>query len=82
MDIVTQYQMTAKEFANENDVISQHIINIITSVMMTRDGHLQGGDFVQAVVNNDLFKAINLADVECYYHLKLIVSANQYAYLN
>jgi len=83
MEIVNQYQIAAKEFALEYDVTSPHIINIIASVMMTRDGKgLQGGGFVQSVVNNDLFGAISKADFECYNNLKVIVAANQYSYLN
>jgi hypothetical protein len=51
--------------------------------MMTRDGKgYPGGSFVQAVVDNDLFGAISRADSECYQNLKVIVAANQYAYLN
>jgi hypothetical protein len=51
--------------------------------MMTRDGKgLQGGGFVQTIVDNDLFGAISRADNECYQNLKVIVAANQYAYLN
>jgi hypothetical protein len=51
--------------------------------MMTRDGKgLQGGSFVQSVVDNDLFGAIAKADNECYNHLKVIVAAKQYSYLN
>ena len=58
MDIVNQYQSAAKEFALEYDVTNPHIINIIASVMMTRDEKgLQGGSFVQSVVDNDLFGA-------------------------
>jgi hypothetical protein len=83
MDIVNQYQSAAQEFALEYEVTNPHIINIIASVMMTRDGKgLQGGSFVQAVVENDLFGAISRADNECYQNLKVIVAANQYAYLN
>jgi hypothetical protein len=51
--------------------------------MMTRDGRgIAGGGFVQSVVSNDLFGAISRADNECYNHLKVIVAANQYAYLD
>jgi hypothetical protein len=83
MDIVNQYQKVAEEFALEYDVTNPHIINIIASVMMTRDGKgLQGGGFVQSVVSNDLFGAISKADSECYNNLKVIVAANQYSYLN
>ena len=82
MDIIKQYQLAAQEFALEYEVSSPHIISFIQSVMMTRDGHLQGGSFVQAVVDNDLFKAISNADNQCLQNLKVIVAANQYAYLN
>ena len=83
MDIINQYQTAAEEFALEYDVTNPHIIRIIASVMMTRDEQgIQGGGFVQSVVENDLFGAISRADNECYQNLKVIVAANQYAYLN
>lgn len=83
MDIVNQYQTAAEEFALQHDVTNPHIIRIIASVMMTRDGQgLQGGSFVQSIVDNDLFGAISKADNECYNNLKVIVAANQYSYLN
>jgi hypothetical protein len=83
MDILTQYQSAAEEFALEYDVTNPHIIRIIASVMMTRDEQgIQGGGFVQSVVDNDLFGAISKADNECYNHLKVIVAAKQYSYLN
>jgi len=83
MDIVNQYQSAAQEFALEYEVTNPHIINIIASVMMTRDGKgIQGGSFVQSVVDNDLFGATSRADNQCFENLKVIVAANQYAYLN
>jgi hypothetical protein len=83
MDIIKQYEFAAREFALHYDVTNLHIISIIASVMMTRDGRgFEGGGFVKSVVANDLFKAISSADVECYNHLKVIVAANQYAYLD
>ena len=83
MEIVNQYQLAAREFALEYEVTNPHIINIIASVMMTRDGQgLQGGSFVQSVVDNDLWGAISRADNECMNNLQVIVAANQYSYLN
>jgi hypothetical protein len=83
MDIVNQYKLAAKEFALHYDVTSEHIISIIASVMMTRDDNgIPGGGFVQSVVSNDLFGAVSRADNECYANLKVIVAANQYAYLD
>lgn len=83
MEIVNQYQNAAEEFALQYGVTNFHIVNIVASVMMTRDGKgYPGGSFVQAVVDNDLFGAISRADSVCYQNLKVIVAANQYAYLN
>lgn len=40
----------------------KHIAFIAASVMMTRDGFLQGGSFVQAIIQNDLECAVTRAD--------------------
>lgn len=83
MDIVKQYQLAAEEFALQYEVTNSHIINIIASVMMTRDGKgLRGGGFVQSVVDNDLFGATSKADNQCLENIKVIVAANQYSYLS
>jgi hypothetical protein len=83
MEIVNQYQSAAKEFALEYGVSNPHIVRIIASVMMTRDGvGLQGGSFVQSIVDNDLWGAISRADNQCMNNLQVIVAANQYSYLN
>lgn len=66
----------AREFVKtyEQENVSEHIINIIVSVMRTRDGiGPMGGSFVQSVVNNDLYGALVRADNECLKHIKLIV---------
>ena len=39
-----------------------HVINIGTSILQTRDGGIQGGSFVQAIVKNDLSGSYNRAD--------------------
>ena len=65
----------AREFVKryEQENVSEHIINIIVSVMRTRDGvGPMGGSFVQSVVNNDLYGALVRADNECLKHIKLI----------
>jgi acid phosphatase family membrane protein YuiD len=83
MEIINQYKLAAELFALQYGVSNEYIISIISSVMMTRDGRgIAGGGFVQSVVSNDLFGAISRADNECYNHLKVIVAANQYAYLD
>lgn len=78
----TDYYEKVREFAKEYDENpSIHIIDIMASVMMTRDGYLQGGSFVQSVINNDLYGAINRGDKECIQYLKLIVATKHYCYL-
>lgn len=61
---------------NKKTNVSEHIIDIITSVIMTRTKAKIGGDFAQAVVNNDLKGSITKADEEVLENLPLIVKAN------
>ncbi len=77
-----EYRDKAKEFAQTYRVeVSEHIIDIMSSVMMTRDNVLQGGSFVRAILNNDLFNAINFADNECMANLKIITLCKEFAHL-
>lgn len=79
-----QYKKKAAEFAKNYQVtISDHILDIMVSVMMTRDKVMLGGSFVQAVVNNDLFSAVSRADQEVsqQFNFRLIVMTNQYCFL-
>lgn len=62
--------------------VSDHILDVMASVMMTRDKVRQGGSFSQAVVNNDLFKAVSFADQEVMENIRIIVLAYQYAYFH
>ena len=39
-----------------------HVIDVGTSVLQTRDGGIPGGSFVQAIVKNDLSGSYNRAD--------------------
>lgn len=67
------YKDAVVRFLNDyEETASNHIIEIMISVMMTRDNLIQGGSFVQAVVSNDLRKAVTRADKECTAHLKII----------
>jgi len=76
------YYERVREFAKEYDETpSIHIIDIMASVMMSRDGYLQGGSFVQSIINNDLYGAINRGDRECLQYLKLIVATKHYCHL-
>jgi hypothetical protein len=67
------YRNAVVHFLNRyNKEVSEHIIDVMISVMMTRDNVLQGGSFVQAVVSNNLREAINRADDDCSNNLKII----------
>ena len=59
-----------------------HLIDIVRSVMMHRDGIQTGGHFVTAVCNNDLREAVGRADATCRNHLDIIASAYLYAHVN
>ena len=76
------YKDAVVRFLNDyEETASNHIIEIMISVMMTRDNLIQGGSFVQAVVNNDLRKAVTRADKECTAHLKIITLCANDCYL-
>ena len=75
------YIDTAKSFANLYNVESEHVIQIIASVMMHRDDLRPGGGFVQAVVENDLYMAVGRADPSCFANLKVIVASAKQCYV-
>jgi len=60
---------------------TDHIVDVIASVMLTRDGIMQGGSFVQAICNNDLRGAISSADGDCISHLRVIALAHPFAFI-
>ena len=77
-----KYYQAAEKFAQSYQLTpSAHIIDVMASVMMTRDNVQQGGSFVQSVIKNDLFGAISRADSECLANIKIIVLANQFAHV-
>ena len=69
-----QYSTAANNFANRYgyEIISDHINDIMISIMYTRDGIQFGGSFVQAVCKNDLHNAISYADKECTKYIRLL----------
>jgi len=76
------YYERVREFAKEYDETpSPHVIDIMASVMMTRDNYMVGGNFVESVVNNNLDHTIIWADKECLENIKLIVSTKMNCYL-
>lgn len=73
MTVIDKYRKVAKDYAAQWKIEDDHIINIGASVLMTRDGELQGGSFVQAVVSNNLQEAVSRADDKCIQHLRFFV---------
>ena len=76
-----KYRAAVVHFANRyNTEVSEHIIDVMISVMMTRDNVLQGGSFVQAVVANNLRDAVSKADNECSKQLRIITLCANFCY--
>lgn len=59
-----------------------HVVSIGASVMMTRDGVLPGGSFVQSVCDNDLYGAFSRADATCERAIKFFAYVNKHVYLD
>lgn len=83
-EILQAYTQRAAEFADEWQVRnpSIHLLDIIRSVMLHRDGVQTGGHFVTAVCTNDLRGAIGRADATCREYLNIIVAAHMNAHVN
>jgi hypothetical protein len=83
MDIREQYRERAIEFAKEWDTeVSNHIIDIMVSIMATRDkSSYAGGGFVEAVVANNLYLAMSRADSDCRKNLFILTMCNMNCYL-
>ena len=84
MDIREQYRERAIQFAKDWDTeVSEHIIDIMVSIMATRDkSSYAGGGFVEAVVANNLFLAMSRADMDCRRNIFLLTMCNMNCYLN
>ena len=83
MENYSKYKEKVIQFADAyREEVSEHIIDVMVSVCMTRDNVRAGGSFVQSVVNNDLLEAISRADVECLKKLRIITLARHYCHLN
>jgi hypothetical protein len=59
-------------------VDEMHIRDICISIIMSKDNHSRGGSFVEAVLNNDLSRAISYADTHCRRALSLFVYIKEY----
>jgi len=83
MDIREKYRERAIQFAKDWDTeVSEHIIDIMVSIMATRDKtSYAGGGFVEAVVANNLFLAMSRADMDCRKNLFLLTMCKVNCYL-
>lgn len=78
-----RYVTATKNFADRYGYkdISNHITDVMVSIMMTRDKVLSGGSFVQAICNNNLRESISRADNDCINHLKLLSLTHSFCHV-
>ena len=86
MDIRDKYRQRAIQFAsewkNEFPVVSEHNLDIMVSIMATRDKtSYAGGGFVEAICANDLVAAVTRADSDNLRVIKLLALTNKQCYL-
>jgi hypothetical protein len=84
MDIREQCRERATQFAIDYGftTVSEHILDIMVSIMCTRDkSSYAGGGFVEAVVANNLYLALSRADTECRNNIYLLTMCNANCYL-
>lgn len=84
MDIREQCRERAIKFAKEwgFENVSNHILDIMVSIMCTRDKtSYAGGGFVEAVVANNLYLAMSRADSECRNNIFLLTMCNMNCYV-
>lgn len=84
MDIREQCYERATKFAIEYGFtnVSEHILDIMVSIMCTRDkSSYAGGGFVEAVVANNLYLALNRADLDCRNNIYLLAMCNMNCHL-
>jgi hypothetical protein len=75
MDIREQCRERATQFAIDYGFtnVSEHILDVMVSIMCTRDkSSYAGGGFVQAVVDNNLYLALSRADMDCRKNIYLL----------
>jgi hypothetical protein len=86
MDIREKYRERAIQFANEWKSefpnVSDHNIEMMVSIMATRDKtSYPGGGFVEAVCSNDLVGAVTRADSDNIRVIKLLALTHKQCYL-
>jgi hypothetical protein len=85
MDIREQCRERATQFAIDYGFtnVSEHILDIMVSIMCTRDkSSYAGGGFVEAVVANNLYLALSRADIECRNNIYLLTMCKANCFLN
>ena len=84
MEIREQYRERAIQFAKEwRTDVSEHIIDIMVSIMCTRDKvSYPGGGFVQSIVANDLYQSMSRADDDCRKNMFLLTMCKANCFLN
>lgn len=85
MDIREQCRERATKFAIDYGFtnVSEHILDVMVSIMCTRDkSSYAGGGFVEAVVANNLYLALSRADMECRNNIYLLVMCKANCFLN
>jgi hypothetical protein len=85
MDVREKCRERATKFAIEYGFtnVSEHILDIMVSIMCTRDkSSYAGGGFVEAVIANDLYLALSRADTDCRNNIFLLTMCKQNCFLN
>jgi hypothetical protein len=73
----------AKDWESEFPNVTDHNIEMMVSIMCTRDkSSYPGGGFVEAVCANNLYQAISRADSSNLKVLKLLVLCHRNCYIN
>jgi hypothetical protein len=80
-EVDDMYHKAAADYAKLWNVTDVHVIQIMKSVMLHRDGLRPGGGFVQSVVENNLSLAVGRADKTCAKYLKEIVATKDNCYV-
>ena len=70
----------AEQFLKGWNVEDATAIRMVSNIMMHRDGVWQGGSFVEALCDNDLYAAITRADDTSLKYLKLYTLASKNCY--
>jgi hypothetical protein len=83
MDVRKQYVDLVEERAIDYRWdLPSHVVDVMTSLLMTRDKIWVGGDFVQAVISNNLREAVLRADDVIVNHIKHMVIARDNFHLD